>query len=285
MAKLKPNLAEINEFTPQKMLQNYVTPDVKTVDISTLVPHPNNKKYFRTESPEYFERLREDIQKRGIVVPLIAKKDGQLLAGHNRLAVAKELGLKYVPVQYVMRELSKEQEQEFLIKDNLLRRQFTGEEWVNIYRNLYPNFEEEILSDRLKGRAKKGAQTLSAKSIAEDTGQNVSAVQKQLQKFRRTHEQHQANNSAADSLEYSLEDSSEAVYPSSTKKGGTVPPFHKTSNNSSIKAPFHIQKLKESRKKCMMLLKECTKKIQEIDDVKQIESVQKKIMALAKFLG
>lgn len=263
MAKLKPNLAEINKFTPQKMLQNYVTPDVKTVDVSALIPHPSNKKYFRTESAEYFERLREDIQKRGIVVPLIAKKDGQLLAGHNRLAVAKELGLKYVPVQYVLRELNAEQEQEFLIKDNLLRRQFTGEEWLNIYRNLYPNFEEEILSERLKGRAKKGTQAISAKNIAEDTGQNVSAVQKQLQKFRHKHEQGQAK----------------------TKKGGTVPPLPTSSKNTSKKASSGIQQLKESRKKCTMLLKECTKKIEEIDDVQHLQSIQKKIAALVKSLA
>jgi ParB-like nuclease domain len=278
MAKLKPNLAEINEFAPSKMLQNYVTPDVKTVELSTLTPHPHNKEYFRTESSEYFERLREDIQKRGIVVPLIAKKDGMLLAGHNRLEVAKQLGLKYVPVQYVHRDLSPEQEQEFLIKDNLLRRQFTGDEWIDIYRRLYPSFEEEVIHNRLKGRAKGGTQILSAKSIASDTGQQVAAVQKQLQKFRRT-------QTSIDNLNSSNENNANTPTSlPSTKKGGTIPPLLNTTQESSNDETSRLATLTSSRKKCISLLKECTKKIEVIDDAERIAQVQKKIMLLVKLL-
>lgn len=271
MAKLKPNLAEINEFAPAKMLQNYVTPDVKTVEVSALVPHPHNKKYFRTESADYFERLREDIEKRGIVVPLIAKKDGMLLAGHNRLEVAKQLGLKYVPVQYVHRDLSNEQEQEFLIKDNLLRRQFTGDEWIDIYRRLYPNFEEAVIHERLKGRAKGGAQTLTAKTIANDTGQKVSAVQKQLQKFRNSHTVIDDNTNNVDST-------------AAIKKGGTIPPFVNVTAQSSKQASSTAASLKISRKECITLLKECVKKVEGIDDVQQIAQIQKRIVALMKLL-
>lgn len=273
MAKLKPNLAEINEFAPAKMLQNYVTPDVKTVEISTLIPHPHNKKYFRAESADYFERLREDIVKRGIVVPLIAKKDGMLLAGHNRLEVARQLGLKYVPVQYVHRDLSQEQEQEFLIKDNLLRRQFSSSEWIDIYRKLYPNFEETVIHERLKGRAKEGKQTLTAKTIANDTGQKISAVQKQLQKFRNSQAAKDGNN-----------DANKAGSGAAIKKGGTIPPFTNATAQSSKKAHSTIVSLKTSRKQCVTLLKDCVKKIEEINDVEQIVQIQKKIVALMKLL-
>lgn len=272
MAKLKPNLAEINEFAPAKMLQNYVTPDVKTVEVSTLSPHPNNKKYFRTESADYFERLREDVQKRGIVVPLIAKKDGVLLAGHNRLEVAKQLGLKYVPVQYVHRDLSDEQEQEFLIKDNLLRRQFTGDEWIDIYRRLYPNFEEAVIHERLKGRAKSGIKTLSAKSIADDTGQKVSAVQKQLQKFRHSHSIIDVNNGTNNTTSTSI-----------TKKGGTIPPFADAALQASKKELSSTTSLKISRKKCISLLKECAKKVESIED-ETVLTVYKKAQALMKLI-
>jgi ParB family chromosome partitioning protein len=273
MAKLKPNLAEINDFAPAKMLQNYVTPDVKTVETSALTPHPDNKKFFRKESPEYFERLREDIQKRGIVVPLIAKKNGVLLAGHNRLETAKELGLKYVPVQYVHRDLSEEQEREFLIKDNLLRRQFNSDEWIEIYRRLYPTFEEEIIQERLKGRAKSGSKTLSAKSIADDTGQKVSAVQKQLQKFRRENVRVEENKSTRN----------HSSLPQ-TKKGGTIPPFSKTSVSSAKGQVSSASVLKNSRKECVAFLKDCIKKVEMIDDVKQLQQVQKKVALLVKFL-
>lgn len=193
--------------------------DVATADVHI---NPENAAYFKTESKEYFQRLEEDIRKRGIIVPLIVKKDGTLLAGHNRLRIAKEIGLPVVPVQYVDEskyELSKEAEREFIIKDNLLRRQFSSQEWIEVYRKLYPNFDERI-QERTVGRpttlgnnAKNGYRgtisespvkgkhrhekkmvteepfsaedgQLTAQRIAKDTNQSVSAVKKQLWKHK-----------------------------------------------------------------------------------------------------
>ncbi len=157
---------------------------VLPVRLNLLKEHPLNKEFFAEETDSYFQRLREDIQKRGVATPLIAKRDGTLLAGHNRLRIAKELGLPTVPVQYVSEnekyKLTADDEREFLIKDNLLRRQFSSEEWIQTYRNLYPDFDEAIAhTSRSTG--------LNATKIAADTGQTKAAVQKQLQKLRKEH--------------------------------------------------------------------------------------------------
>jgi uncharacterized protein YbcI len=180
--------------TKKVEIQGIRLSDVQYVSPSRLKPNPLNQDYFREESNEYFNQLREDIEKRGIIVPLIAKKDNTLLAGHNRLRLAKDLGIENVPVQYVLDTLPIASEREFIIKDNLYRRQFSSAEWIGLYKKLYPNFEEEIHQET-RGGGMKWNKTehsvlledtrLTADKIARDTGQKVSAVQKQLSKYRK----------------------------------------------------------------------------------------------------
>ncbi len=130
--------------------------DVRYESTTKLQRNPQNVLLFRQETPEYFARLREDVQQRGILVPLIAKLDGTLLAGHNRLQVADELGLREVPVQYLLEALSSEDEKSFVVKDNLLRRQFTYEQWAAIFRELVPDYEERLFEE---SRGRKSKQT------------------------------------------------------------------------------------------------------------------------------
>lgn len=184
---------------PTKLKTKIPLLPVKDVEPSKLQPNPKNTEIFRTESSEYFERLTEDIRKRGIIVPLIAEQNGTILAGHNRWEIAKRLHLKFVPVQYVASELSEEEAREFVIKDNLLRRQFSSQEWLEIYKQLYPNFDERLAKHGQRATAKtirvdnvhseeNGNNILTAERIAADTGQSKAAVQKQLQRKKREEE-------------------------------------------------------------------------------------------------
>ena len=159
-------------------------------------PNPDNPTFFKVEDEQFFERLREDVQERGIIVPLIVKPDKTLLAGHNRLRVAKELALPKVPVQYVETALTLQQEREFLIKDNLFRRQLSGEEWIGLYRQLFPDFEERIKEKAVgrkpkeeeipqgDGNSEQSVKPLTAREIAKATGQKERTVQHQLKKHR-----------------------------------------------------------------------------------------------------
>lgn len=172
-----------NEITGIKLSQ------VRYVEIDTLRENPINSALFKKENEQYFSTLEADIKERGILVPLIAKRDGTLLSGHNRLYVAKQLGFSVVPVQYVEDELTNEQETGFLIKDNLYRRHLSQAEWVSLYKKMYPDFESWIESER-RGRRKKDMSfisetpTLSAEKIAHDTGQSVAAVKKQIVRLK-----------------------------------------------------------------------------------------------------
>lgn len=121
---------------------------------------------FKKESPEYFERLTADIKERGLIVPLIARREkekalglgGVLLAGHNRLKIALALRLEKIPVQYVLNELAPEQERAFVVKDNLFRRQLTPEDRLDLYRLIIPDFDERIKQETRGGdRTDRGA--------------------------------------------------------------------------------------------------------------------------------
>ena len=55
--------------------------------MSAILPDPPN-----------LAGMRESIRRDGIKVPLLITSDGLLLDGHRRLSIAKEIGLKKVPV-------------------------------------------------------------------------------------------------------------------------------------------------------------------------------------------
>lgn len=174
--------------------------DIHYVSPSELRANPVNSRLFKEESSGYFHRLRKDIQEKGILNPLLATSGGKLLAGHNRLRIAEELDLPSVPVQYVEETLSEEREKEIIIKDNLLRRQFSSSEWVLLYKQLYPNFDEEITKENRGGDRKSKNETtsnddnnadtvqtptkLTAKRIAQETGQTENAVKKHLRTYK-----------------------------------------------------------------------------------------------------
>lgn len=178
-----------NEMLPAQNRRNIPMTDVKRVHPQELTMNTINQEYFDAENEEQLQHLREDIRRRGIIVPLIAKRDGTLLAGHNRLMIAQELNLKLVPVQYVQEELSEEREREFIIKDNILRRQISQEKRIYLYKKAYPEFEATFLNNETRnvgGRTKNGqADRLTIARIAEETGQKEETVKKQIQLYRK----------------------------------------------------------------------------------------------------
>ena len=192
MAKRIPNLAEFDTLLPAHLQGKIkLTDKVQWVKPEQVRVNPKNRDFFKEESEESLKRLREDVQQRGILVPLVAKMDGMLLAGHNRLRVAQELSLKVIPVQYVQSELSAEQEQEFIIKDNLYRRQLSQSERIELYKKLFPDFEATFLTGDKEirtGRTNNTTPRLTIQTIAEKTGQKVSAVKMQITRARQTDE-------------------------------------------------------------------------------------------------
>lgn len=127
---------------------------VRAFAVSGLTPHPLNAEFFRELPPDERAALKADIEARGVLVPVIATAAGVILSGHRRADITRELGRAFIPVQFVKGELTAAQEREFLIKDNLLRRQLSADEKKALIVRLYG---EEIDQDRRGGDRKSAA--------------------------------------------------------------------------------------------------------------------------------
>lgn len=84
--------------------------------IKRLVPYERNA---RTHSAEQIAQLRASIEEFGFTNPILVASDDGILAGHGRLAAAKDLGLTEVPV-VVLDHLTPTQRRAYVLADNKL---------------------------------------------------------------------------------------------------------------------------------------------------------------------
>ena len=84
--------------------------------IDRLVPYERNS---RTHSPEQVAQIAASISEFGFVNPILVDSDAGVIAGHCRLAAARDLGLDEVPV-VVLDHLTAEQRKAYVIADNKL---------------------------------------------------------------------------------------------------------------------------------------------------------------------
>ena len=99
-AKLSPAMANRIEVWP----------------VTKLVPYEKNA---RTHSPDQIAQLSASIVEFGFVNPILVDTEAGVIAGHGRLAAAKDLGLDEVPV-VVLDHLSPTQRKAYVIADNQL---------------------------------------------------------------------------------------------------------------------------------------------------------------------
>lgn len=170
--------------------------EVQQIDIKKLRINQLNEKFFKPATGGDIDSLHKDIEERGILVPLIAKKGGTLLAGHRRYMIAQSIGLKKVPVQYVINDLTEKEEREFIIKDNMIRRHLTPEERKNLYNVLYKDFENRV---KIKNSSTLG---VKAQEIADATGINIKTVANDITNIRRQKETARIKASPIDDINH-----------------------------------------------------------------------------------
>ncbi|ACR42231.1 ParB N-terminal domain-containing protein [Saccharolobus islandicus] len=81
---------------------------------------------FKNFIPEnnMYDKIKEDIAKNGIKVPLIVNQNYELINGYTRLKIARELGIKEVPVAVYETE-GRADEYDLLVSTNLTQRQLS----------------------------------------------------------------------------------------------------------------------------------------------------------------
>ena len=160
------------------------------VSPKTLSVNPENP--YRELPKEDYERLKEDIRKRGIIDPLITDQSDILLTGHTRLKIALELGLAAVPVRKLVSRISSEERYRIMLLDNLNRRQLAHTEKIEFIKKAYG---KELEKDNRGGdRKSKGPSEPSdrakpekintVKKIAQETGMSESTVKRAVAEIK-----------------------------------------------------------------------------------------------------
>ena len=90
------------------------TSQMQLVDINKLIPYINNA---RTHSPEQITKLRSSLREFGFINPVLIDRKYNVLAGHGRIAAAKEEGITEVPCVFV-EHLSEAQKKAYILADN-----------------------------------------------------------------------------------------------------------------------------------------------------------------------
>ena len=90
------------------------TSTMEMIKTDELVPYANNA---RTHSPEQINKIRSSLREFGFVNPIIIDKDKTVIAGHGRLAAAKEEGISEVPCVYAD-FLTEAQRKAYILADN-----------------------------------------------------------------------------------------------------------------------------------------------------------------------
>jgi hypothetical protein len=127
---------------------------IEAIDINLLKTNPNNPRLIKDDK---FKKLVKSIMEFPTMLmlrPLIVNNDLVVLAGNMRLKACKEVGLKEVPVIKAS-NLTKEQEAEFLIKDNISSGSWDFDELANEWNDFdlinwgleIPKFESETVED------------------------------------------------------------------------------------------------------------------------------------------
>lgn len=105
--------------------------------VSDLKPHPANTIY-RAASDDNLEELADDMKKNGQEHPIDILPDGTILAGEQRWTAAKRNQWTHIRcrVRYDLADSGEDAAEEFLLRDNLLRRQLDPIEVARVYRRL-----------------------------------------------------------------------------------------------------------------------------------------------------
>ncbi len=76
-------------------------PSLYLVDPGKLFPHPLLDHHFQVGSQDEQQDLKTSIRVLGILHPIVAKKNGEIISGRERWSAARELGFKAIPVRFM----------------------------------------------------------------------------------------------------------------------------------------------------------------------------------------
>jgi len=198
----RPGLVKANNLNVTQLpTGSKFHPNIDEVPLDEIIPHRENDDLFKEdhETPDRWNSFLDDIMQNGIHDPIIVRQtDMTILTGHRRYKAASELGLKTIPVRYLLGNISDLDSVKFMVRDNAQRRHWSSQTWIQIYRKIYPDFDKQILKENRGGDRKslnkiktdmsdliEKNPNITAKRVALETGQKEKTVEKQLERIRK----------------------------------------------------------------------------------------------------
>lgn len=96
------------------ILMSKTTSEMQLISVAQLIPYQNNA---RTHSKEQINKLRSSIREFGFVNPVIIDREYNVIAGHGRIAAAREENITEVPCVFVD-HLTEAQKKAYILADN-----------------------------------------------------------------------------------------------------------------------------------------------------------------------
>ena len=143
------------------------TTEMKLVPVDRLIPYVNNA---RTHSKEQIAKLRASIREFGFVNPVIIDRDFNVIAGHGRIAAAREENIAEVPCVFVD-HLTEAQKKAYILADNRMALDAGWDE--DMLRVELESLEEMGYDLGLTGFDEKELASLFPKEEAEEDGFDV----------------------------------------------------------------------------------------------------------------
>ena len=103
---------------------------MQLLPIKKIVSNPNNPRVIKDDKFKKLVQSIKDFPKMLELRPIVIDENNVVLGGNMRLRALQELGIKEVPVLYA-NDLTEEQKQEFIIKDNVGFGEWNWEQLAN----------------------------------------------------------------------------------------------------------------------------------------------------------
>lgn len=100
------------------MAKKKVTVKKGYLEASEILRNPNNPRYIKEDKFDKLVTSIKEFEEMLEIRPLVIAEDNVVLGGNMRLKACKEIGLKKIPVVFVL-GLTAKQKEEFIIKDNV----------------------------------------------------------------------------------------------------------------------------------------------------------------------
>lgn len=95
--------------------------EVQNIAVDVLKVHPRNQEFFDDISGQDYENFKKSIQEEGIISEIIVAPDMTIISGHQRYKVAKDLGMKMVPIRIREDLIDEDKKLKVLLADNFGR--------------------------------------------------------------------------------------------------------------------------------------------------------------------